>query len=813
MKPPRQFTVSITMIRFSGLLCTIVVCLLSAAGGATDAVLAGGPRTEVIVTLASAPSAGLAGARLEARRAAIDREQAQFARSLHLAVPEATIRWRYRLVLNAAAVMLPQGALPRLQALSGVRSVDVGASYPAAAVSSSAGAASSSAWQTGLPNQGAGMKIGIIDDGVDQTHPYFNPAGYTMPAGFPRGQVAYTTAKVIVARAFAPAKTTWKHARKPFDPEQSGHATHVAGIAAGNAATPSSSGFRSGVAPRAYIGNYKALSVPTDANVGLDGNAAELVAAIEAAVADGMDVINLSIGEPEVAPSRDLVALALDGAAAAGVVPVVAAGNDFDDFGPGSLSSPGTAKDAITVAAVTIPTASGSSLASFSAAGPTALSLRLKPDISAPGVAIVSSVPRGRWEALSGTSMASPQIAGVSALLKERHPTWSVATLKAALIGSGSPVQVDGTPAPPTRGGGGLAVPVRADVPLILASPASVSLGLVRPGSSVPATVTLADAGGGAGAWNVSVEAISAVVGAQLSIAPTVTIPGNLDFAAVIDATAAEGELTGFVRLTRGTDIRRVPFWLRVERPGLLAATTSALSAPGLYSGDTRGRPALASRYRYPEVPVGGIVAAVLDGPEQLFRVTLTKPVANFGVVIVRRGLGARVEPRIVMSADENRLTGYPALPVNLNPYLAVFGSRVLVSAAVRPVPGIYDIVFDSPTAAGAGSFSFRYWVDDTTPPSLVLPQPRVKRGTPVIVNVADAGAGVDPATVTATIDGAKRAAPLRAGALRISTNGLRPGRYALRVQVSDYQESRNMENVPPILPNTRVLRKTIVIR
>ena len=60
-------------------------------------------------------------------------------------------------------------------------------------------------WSTGLTNQGAGIKIAIIDDGVDQTHPYFAPAGYTMPAGFPKGQTAYTTAKVIVARAFAPA--------------------------------------------------------------------------------------------------------------------------------------------------------------------------------------------------------------------------------------------------------------------------------------------------------------------------------------------------------------------------------------------------------------------------------------------------------------------------------------------------------------------------------------------------------------------------------------------------------------------------------
>ena len=203
------------------------------------------------------------------------------------------------------------------------------------------------------------MKIGIIDDGVDQRHPYFSPAGYTMPPGFPKGQTAYTTAKVIVARAFVPAGTTWRERRasrstrsspvmRPTSPESPpATPTHRRAAAPGV----------SGVAPRAYIGNYKALTVPTDSGVGLDGNAAEIVAAIEAAVADGMDVINLSIGEPEVEPSRDLVALALDAAARAGVVPVVAAGNDFDEFGRGSLSSPGTSERAITVAAVTSPMA------------------------------------------------------------------------------------------------------------------------------------------------------------------------------------------------------------------------------------------------------------------------------------------------------------------------------------------------------------------------------------------------------------------------------------------------------------------------
>ena len=115
-----------------------------------------------------------------------------------------------------------------------------------------------------------------------------------------------------------------------------------------------------------YLGNYKALTIPTP-GFGLDGNSAEIAAAIEAAVSDGMNVINLSLGEPEVEPSRDIVVKAIEGAAAAGVVPVIAAGNDFGDFGYGSVSSPGNAPDAITVAAVSARDV----IADFSSAGPT----------------------------------------------------------------------------------------------------------------------------------------------------------------------------------------------------------------------------------------------------------------------------------------------------------------------------------------------------------------------------------------------------------------------------------------------------------
>ena len=243
----------------------------------------------------------------------------------------------------------------------------------------------------------------------------------------------------------------------------------------------------------------------------------------------------------------------------------------------------------------------------------------------------------------------------------------------------------------------------------------------------------------------------------------------------------------------------------------------TALQRPGQHVGDTRGRPARVSRYRYPDIPVGGGVAAVLRGPEQLFRVTLTKPAANFGVVIVHRSKGVLVEPRVVVGGDENRLTGYPALPLNLNPYLAQFDEPVLAAGAVRPLAGTYDVVFDSPTPADAGSYTFRFWINDTRPPAAAIVRARVARGTPITVQATDAGSGVDPATVKATIDGNEASATAGAGTaasrpFTIPTKSLRRGRHRLRFQVSDYQESRNMENVPPILPNTRVLTTTIVI-
>ena len=321
-------------------LIALSLCLVALTAGAqARGGGASGATTEVVVTLASPP---LAGDRSPAARARLDAEQTAFLRRLDRAVPEAKARWRYRLVANGFAVVLPERTVLRLRELPGVRDVYASATYTASLDHSVPQIGAPQLWGPALETAGGGIKIGIIDDGLDQSHGFFSPSGFTMPAGYPKGQAAYTTAKVIAARAFPPPGPAWKHASKPFDPEESSHATHVAGIVAGDYSTATGGPRVSGVAPRAYLGNYKALTIPTDADVGLDGNSPEIVAAIEAAVADGMDVINLSIGEPEIEPSRDIVARALDAAAAAGVVPVVAAGNDYGEFGRGSCRRPAT---------------------------------------------------------------------------------------------------------------------------------------------------------------------------------------------------------------------------------------------------------------------------------------------------------------------------------------------------------------------------------------------------------------------------------------------------------------------------------------
>jgi subtilisin family serine protease len=748
---------------------------------------------------------------------------------LAVAVPTARVRWHYGVALDGVSVVLPSSDLARLRALPGA-TVWPSVTYhtlgdtPDSDTTTTAdpGPALIGApelWGPSLATAGQGIKIGLVDDGIDQAHPYFNPSGYSYPAGFPKGNTAYTTPKVIVARAFPSPSTHWKYAAKPFDPAFSFHATHVAGIAAGDHDTPTAPDHGSpisGVAPKAYLGNYKALTVPT-ADYGLDGNSPEIAKAIDQAVADGMNVINLSIGEPEVEPRRDIVVKALDNAAAAGVVPVVAAGNDFDAAGYGSVGSPANAPAAITAAASTMggDGTHPDHIASFSSGGPTPVSLLLKPDVTAPGVDVLSSIPAHDFETLDGTSMAAPHVSGAAALLLQRHPTWSVQQLKSALASTGDTVHPTGRAGTVSvlREGGGRINLVRADQPLIFTNPTSLGWGLVRRGFSDTKELSTTDAGGGRTPWTVSIRAQSMPRGANLAPEQTTLAAGaSLALRLTVSPTAEAGDGTGFVVLTRGSDVRRIAFWFHVEVPRLALDPHRTLRTPGVYSGDTAGQASRVSSYRYPEQGLAASVPTRLGGPEQVFRFTLRRQVANFGVAVIGSARGVRVSPRLVAGDDENRVVGYTGIPASLNPYKG-FDAAEPVVGAVLPDPGTFEFVFDTPTGAKPGAFRFRFWVNDTSPPTIRLLGSKHVIGRPIRLAVRDSGSGVDPRSFHARVGGKAVRLRYSDGVLYLRTKGLHHGTKTLVVTASDYQETKNMEDVGPVLPNTRTVRTRVTLR
>jgi hypothetical protein len=248
--------------------------------------------------------------------------------------------------------------------------------------------------------------------------------------------------------------------------------------------------------------------------------------------------------------------------------------------------------------------------------------------------------------------MAAPHVAGAAALLRERHPGWTVAQIKSALVLTGSPVYSDAGQVhevSPLREGGGRIDLVAADAPLVFASPTSVSFGLVRPGAQLSREIALADAGGGAGTWTASVQLSASVSGVTVTVPSQVTAPAAFVFAVKAAASAKEGDVDGFIVLRNAAGAtRRMPFWLRVEKPRLGTEAHRTLPKPGLYAGTTKGKPARVGSYRYPAKAPGARDINSFPGPEQVFRFTVRGGAANAGVVVTN---GSAV-PHVVVAGD-----------------------------------------------------------------------------------------------------------------------------------------------------------------
>lgn len=323
----------------------------------------------------------------------------------------------------------------------------------------------------GKPVTGQGVKIAIIDTGIDYTHQDF---GGCTKEQFLNKQCT----KVVGGYDF------FNRDNDPMDDH--GHGTHVASTAGGN-------GTLKGVAPAASLVAYKVLS---QWGYGWDS---DILAAIEAVMltrlnndtTDDIDIMNFSLGgwgDP-----ADPLSLAVDQSAETGVVSAISAGNS----GPAeqSIGSPGLANKAITVGA----TDKTPKMADFSSQGPVIQMLDLqneiiKPNLVAPGVNICAaranivyisasaSVKEGgttpdcgsNYVFKSGTSMAAPHVAGAAALLKQLYPSWTPEEIKGALMSLAENLGES----PFTQGSGMLNVAKSAQTNSLV-TPGSLSFGFV----------------------------------------------------------------------------------------------------------------------------------------------------------------------------------------------------------------------------------------------------------------------------------------------------------------------------------------------
>ncbi|HKE24777.1 MAG TPA: S8 family serine peptidase [Bryobacteraceae bacterium] len=287
-------------------------------------------------------------------------------------------------ILNAIFVTADASRVAELQSIPGVAAVRPAKRLKMLLNRATALSNAPAAWTAvgGQSKAGAGIKIGILDTGIDQTHPALQDSSLSTPSGFPKGDSNYTTNKVIVARSYVNLLAAGSSSNPAADSmpddltarDRSGHGTFNAVIAAGNTVTTpalASAGGNvtiSGMAPKAWLGSYKVQG--TDGVNGFSDDQV-LISAVNDAVKDGMDIINCSFGGLAASDAAsDPLAAAFQNATKSAVV-VVSAGDDgatsynggYSYPGFNTIASPSNAPDVISVGAtinshVMLPTVS-----------------------------------------------------------------------------------------------------------------------------------------------------------------------------------------------------------------------------------------------------------------------------------------------------------------------------------------------------------------------------------------------------------------------------------------------------------------------
>ncbi|HET9421856.1 MAG TPA: S8 family serine peptidase [Nocardioides sp.] len=255
------------------------------------------------------------------------------------------------------------------------------------------------AWEAGY--DGTGVDIAVLDTGIDVNHPDLVDAIDDMTSFVPEEGMT----------------------------DVNGHGTHVASTLVGSGAA--SDGDYRGVAPGADLMVGKVLGGPEGY-----GQDSWIIAGMEWAAGSGAEIVSMSLGDTVPSDGSDPMSQAVDALSEQhGTLFVIAAGNS----GPETISAPGAAASALTVGAVD----KQDHLADFSSTGPLTQSGAIKPDIVAPGVDITAARSQemadgqtGMYRTISGTSMATPHVAGAAAILAQQHPGWTGEQIKEQLMSS-----------------------------------------------------------------------------------------------------------------------------------------------------------------------------------------------------------------------------------------------------------------------------------------------------------------------------------------------------------------------------------------
>jgi subtilisin family serine protease len=639
----------------------------------------------------------LDGAATKSVRAQLSAQRNEFKKWLQVNAPKVQITGSYDISLNAVAVKLngtplatvaaaPQAAGAQLQAV--YRKLTATPVDPDLAL---IGAVES--WGGGgAAGAGKGVKVGIIDSGIDQRHPCFDGLGD------PDGPNNFTNGKVIIAKVFNNKAGKGRYTPEAID----SHGTHVAGTVAcdvdtvatvDGAAIPHTI---SGVAPAARLGNYNVFPGTVE-----DARDEDILNALDAAYADGMDVVNMSLGGGYKG-NQDLTSNAVDNLDRAGMVIAVAAGNEGP--GPSTVGSPGRAERALTAGASTVPhnvlntlTVNGNTvkaalgefapialnqypftgtldvvtdstpdlpvpgislacapipkaattgliavvargvcdfsvkvtnvqdagytaavvvnrldgrftmgntatdttftipavmvslsdravvavdgataslgapaymadgtaneMADFTSEGPTRVDARIKPDVTAPGVNVLSSIPGGKFAFFNGTSMATPHLAGAAAVVLGRFPDLQPWQVRSAIVNSadqGATIALTKGQAnddPNLVGSGLLDLPAAVGTTTFL-SQVSVSFGTIPSGSGQKATRTFTVTNA-AGALVAATPVLSGATAPWFTVSGgTGPALGTVTVAVAVPKGSPNGGAWATVRLSTGQHLR-----------------------------------------------------------------------------------------------------------------------------------------------------------------------------------------------------------------------------------------------------------------